>query len=147
MNVSPRLIDHRLVEAARAADILDVARRTGARLKRVTASEWVGTCPGCGGVDRFSVNVQRRVFNCRGFGGGDAIGMVRHTLGLDFVEAVEFITGEKQVQLARFRTSWQNRRFPTTKISGSSAPAGSGASQSSPEKRSSNDILPGAASN
>ena len=99
MRASPRLVAPRLVEAARAADIVALGERVGARLKRVTATEWkwAGPCPACGGTDRFSLNTERRIFNCRKFGGGDAIAMVRHALGLNFVEAVEFITGEKQV--------------------------------------------------
>jgi putative DNA primase/helicase len=97
------LIDPRLIEAARAADIVALAKhRLGARLKPVRAVEWkwAGPCPGCGGVDRFSLNKERRIFNCRRSGGGDAIAMVQHALGLNFLEAVEFITGEKRVTSA-----------------------------------------------
>jgi hypothetical protein len=98
MTASPRLVDPRLVEAARAADIVALGERVGARLKRVTATEWkwAGPCPACGGTDRFSLNTERRIFNCRGFGGGDAIAMVRHALGLDFSRAIAFITGEER---------------------------------------------------
>ena len=39
MTASPRLVDPRLVEAARAADIVALGERVGARLKRVTATE------------------------------------------------------------------------------------------------------------
>lgn len=88
--------DGRLAQA-RAADIADVAGRIGARLKRVTSTEWAGPCPACGGDDRFSINIRQQVFNCRGFRGGDVITMVEHAVGLNFVEAVEFITGEKQI--------------------------------------------------
>src|SRR5277367_1751262 len=99
MTASPRLVDPRLVEAARAADIVALGERVGARLKRVTATEWkwAGPCPACGGTDRFALNTEFGTFNCRGFGGGDAIAMVQHARGLDFVAAVEFITGESQV--------------------------------------------------
>ena len=89
--------DDEQIARARAADIADIASRVGAKLKRVTATEWAGPCPACGGADRFSVNTRRRVFNCRSFRGGDVIAMVEHARGLDFVEAVEFITGEKQI--------------------------------------------------
>jgi len=83
-------------ERARAADIFAVAKRCGAQLKKVTGSEFSGPCPFCGGKDRFSVNVVEKVFNCRGAGiGGDVIAMVEHTRGLDFLGALEFITGEK----------------------------------------------------
>jgi hypothetical protein len=91
-----------VIDAARAVDIVALAERVGARLKRIRAAEWKWAgpcpCPGCGGTDRFALNTERRIFNCRGAGGGDAIAMVRHVLGLDFVEAVEFITGEKRVK-------------------------------------------------
>jgi hypothetical protein len=93
-----------LVARARDADILAAARRAGAALKRVTASDWAGPCPACGGTDRFAVNTKRGVFNCRGFGGGNVIGMVQHALGADFLGAVEFITGRKHevsVQVAQ----------------------------------------------
>lgn len=83
-----------LTTQTRVADIVEIAVCVGARLKRVTATEWVGPCPACSGTDRFSVNTKRRVFNCRGFGGGDVIAMTQHALGLDFAGAVEFITGE-----------------------------------------------------
>ena len=95
MTDSPHLLEPRLIEAARAADIVALAKRAGARLKDVRAAEWkwAGPCPGCGGTDRFALNKELGIFNCRRFGGGDTIAMVRHALGLDFVEAVEFIVG------------------------------------------------------
>jgi hypothetical protein len=74
--------DDERISRARAADI---ACRVGAKLKRVTSTEWAVPCPACGGVDRFSINMKRRVFNCRGFGGGDVIAMVEHVLGLNSV--------------------------------------------------------------
>ena len=103
MTDSPHLLDPRLIEAARAADIVALAKRAGARLKDVRAAEWkwAGPCPGCGGTDRFALNKELGIFNCRRFGGGDTIAMVRHALGLDFVEAVEFIVGSSCVAEAR----------------------------------------------
>ena len=50
------------ISRARAADIADIASRVGARLKRVTTTEWAGPCPACGGTDRFSINVKRADF-------------------------------------------------------------------------------------
>ena len=103
MTDSPHLLDPRLIEAARAADIVALAKRAGARLKDVRAAEWkwAGPCPGCGGTDRFALNKELGIFNCRRFGGGDTIAMVRHALGLDFVEAVEFIVGSSCAAEAR----------------------------------------------
>jgi DNA primase len=68
-----------LIDDARSSDILAVARQYGVTLKRVTPSELAGACPRCGGSDRFSVNVRKQLFNCRGCDvGGDAIALVRH---------------------------------------------------------------------
>lgn len=77
---------------ARSAGIDEVAVRLGATLKRVSRREMAGPCPACGGVDRFSINPEKGVFNCRGSGGGDVIAMVRHCRGLDFSSACEWIT-------------------------------------------------------
>jgi hypothetical protein len=82
------------ITRAREAEVLGVAERLGARLKKAS-SEWVGPCPRCGGNDRFAINARKRIFNCRRCGvGGDTIGMVEHVTGSSFVEAVRFITGE-----------------------------------------------------
>jgi len=89
------------VEQARAADILTVARSLGAHLKPSGASEWVGPCPICGGKDRFSVNIRKRVFNCRGSEGGDVFKLVSHCRGCDFVEAGEFINGSPRPDHSR----------------------------------------------
>lgn len=80
---------------ARSVDIEEAAARVGATLKRVSSREMAGPCPACGGVDRFSINPAKGVFNCRGSGGGDVIAMVRHCLGLDFRAACEWVTGER----------------------------------------------------
>lgn len=78
-------------------DILSVAERLGARLKRVGPNEYAGPCPKCGGRDRFSVNTSKDVWNCRGCGiGGDAIEPARHCLDLSFGEARAFVTGERE---------------------------------------------------
>jgi hypothetical protein len=102
MTDSPLLLDPRVIEKALAADIVALAKRLGAQLTpvRVKAWKWMGPCPICGGDDRFGLNTVKQTFNCRGFGGGDTIALVRHVRGVGFVEAVEFITGEKQVTAA-----------------------------------------------
>jgi hypothetical protein len=66
------------------ADILEVAERLGAKLRK-GGKERMGPCPKCGGRDRFSVNPGKQIFNCRGCQtGGDVIDLVRlvHDLGL-----------------------------------------------------------------
>jgi hypothetical protein len=92
-----------LIELARSRDIRAVAEQLlSARLKKVTAAEFAGPCPSCGGTDRFSVNVRKQLWNCRGFGGGDVIKLVRHVEGVSFSEAVERLTGEE----------WKPKRAP-----------------------------------
>ena len=81
------------VARARTADILDVALSHGAQLKK-SSGEWIGPCPVCGGSDRFSINPKTRVWNCRGFGGGDVIDLEMHLASSTFVEAVRALGGE-----------------------------------------------------
>jgi hypothetical protein len=82
---------------ARSADAL-VARSLGAKLKRAGSTEWAGPCPACGGDDRFSINTNENVFNCRGSEGGDVIKLVEHVTGCSFGEAVERLTGQARRQ-------------------------------------------------
>jgi hypothetical protein len=75
--------------------IISAAERLGAKLRRAGPNERVGPCPKCGGHDRFSINIRKSVWNCRGCGiGGDAIDLVRHVNGCGYREALEFI-GER----------------------------------------------------
>jgi hypothetical protein len=80
----------------RTANILDVAVRLGARFTKHFDAEHIGPCPKCGGRDRFSINVTKGIFNCRGCGtGGDDIALVRHVSGASYPEAYEFVHGEE----------------------------------------------------
>ena len=85
------------VARAKEADIVAVAQRLGAQIKRA-GKDWVGPCPACGGKDRFVLTPAHREphkrFMCRGTQGGDVISMVEHILSVPFVTAVEEITGE-----------------------------------------------------
>ena len=64
------------------------------RLHRVASNEYAGPCPGCGGDDRFHVNLRKRGgrsgFMCRycwpaeSKGWGDEIDYLRHFKGMDF---------------------------------------------------------------
>ena len=76
--------------------------------------ERVGPCPKCGhdpkkgerGSDRFSINTQKNVFNCRrcGIKGEGVISLVMEVRGVEFVPACEIITGrtaEEPVDPAR----------------------------------------------
>lgn len=80
------------IDEARSSDILEIATRIGARLKRV-GSEWAGSCPRCNGTDRFAVNPVEQVFNCRGAVGGDVIALVQHVREVEFFAACEIING------------------------------------------------------
>jgi len=55
-----------------------------------------GPCPKCGGEDRFAVDLEKEVFNCRGCGGKGhgSISLVEFLDGVNFLQAVEIITGE-----------------------------------------------------
>jgi hypothetical protein len=53
----------------------------------------VGPCPVCGGNDRFSINIRKQVFNCRGALGGDVIALVQHLDACDFVTAIATLIG------------------------------------------------------
>lgn len=99
------------VARAREADMLSVATRLGAKLKRA-GREWVGPCPGCGGRDRFGINPQKRVFVCRGAAGGDSITMVEHVLGYDFRGAVRRVLAAMQEATSqRGRLALSTRRI------------------------------------
>jgi hypothetical protein len=72
-------------------DILSIAVRLGAKLTR-SGNEYIGPCPVCGGLDRFSINAKKGLWNCRGCGkGGDNIALVRHIIKCDFVAAAYFV--------------------------------------------------------
>ncbi|KQP34291.1 hypothetical protein ASF27_01640 [Methylobacterium sp. Leaf102] len=81
------------VEEARAVTLEEaVAGRSSALKWR--GGELVGPCPLCGGEDTFAINPRKRVFICRrGDAGGDALAMVQHLDGCDFVVACEILTG------------------------------------------------------
>jgi hypothetical protein len=91
--------DNRLAEA-QAVPIREIVERLGNRLDLKRAGvELVGPCPACGGNDRFSVNLQRNVFNCRHCGGGDGIRLVQQVLACEFPEALNWLVGAADVQI------------------------------------------------
>jgi hypothetical protein len=85
-----------LIARARDVRIEDELARRGVKLKR--QSRWLtGPCPVCGGRDRFSTNLTKQLWNCRGCGtGGNIIQLVQHLDGLAFPEAVRLLTGEAE---------------------------------------------------
>ena len=81
------------IDRARAVPIEDEIARRGIQLKG-RGRERYGPCPRCGGVDRFSINTAKQVWNCRGFGGGDVIDLLLHLDDCDFNTAVAVLLGE-----------------------------------------------------
>jgi predicted transcriptional regulator len=80
------------IASARAVRIEDELARRGIKLNGKVERD--GPCPKCGGDDRFSINIKKQVFNCRGCGvGGDVIDLVRHLDGVDFNQACETLAG------------------------------------------------------
>lgn len=93
------------IEEAKAADSLILTHSLNVPLKHVSADEWAGPCPVCGGRDRFSVNARKRIFNCRGCGAkGDNIALVMHITGSSFNDACERITGRPRPDDTRDET-------------------------------------------
>lgn len=90
--------DPRLAEA-RDTPIADVAERLAIPELKRHSRELVGPCPSCGGKDRFSINPDRGVYNCRSCGGGDVIGLVRLVMACSFADALSWLVGEKPVEI------------------------------------------------
>jgi hypothetical protein len=90
--------DPRLAEA-KLLPIMDVAERLGVPDLKRGGREWIGPCPKCGGRDRFGINPDKGVWNCRHCGAGDGIGLVQHVLGCDFRAALSWLMGEAAVDL------------------------------------------------
>jgi Protein of unknown function (DUF3987)/CHC2 zinc finger len=86
--------ENRVARARRVRIELEIERR-GIHLNGRGVDK-CGPCPKCGGQDRFSINIKKQVWNCRGCDiGGDVIDLVKHIDGVDFKLAVETLTGEK----------------------------------------------------
>jgi phage/plasmid primase-like uncharacterized protein len=87
-----------MVAVARSIRLESEIARRGIKLAPGVA-ERCGPCPVCGGTDRFSINLKKQVWNCRGCSrGGDVIALVRHLDWLSFKEAVRLLTGHAQPQ-------------------------------------------------
>jgi phage/plasmid primase-like uncharacterized protein len=90
--------DH--IERARAMPIEREIARRGIKLTG-KKKELVGPCPLCGGFDRFSINIKKRVFHCRGCAvGGNVIKLVQHLDGVSFADAVAKLAGNTTVKAA-----------------------------------------------
>jgi phage/plasmid primase-like uncharacterized protein len=80
------MLDCALTKKARAVPIEDELARRGFPFRTKPRHNNLGQpCPICGGRDRFSINVRKQVFNCRGCGAkGDVIALVKALDGVDF---------------------------------------------------------------
>lgn len=88
------------VDYAKSIPIMEVVDRLQISGLRPAGREKVGPCPVCGGNDRFSINPDRGVFNCRACAlGGDGIKLVEHSLGCNFVDAVKYLAGDDGVNI------------------------------------------------
>jgi hypothetical protein len=112
------------IERARAADIVWVAERLGARLKRSGRTELIGPCPLCGGTDRFSIRPSKGVWTCRHCpgengrnAGGGVIDLVLNVLGCSFPEAIDFINGTQSAppRATPSPAARENRNLPSIK--------------------------------
>jgi DNA primase len=84
---------HGMAAEARSVRLESEIARRGIKLSAGIA-ERCGPCPVCGGTNRFSINVNKQVWNCRGCStGGDVIALVQHIDGGSFMEAVETLAG------------------------------------------------------
>jgi hypothetical protein len=97
------------IEAARRVTVHQELLRRGL-WSRAMAGDHGVPCPGCGGHDRFAVNLRKNVWVCRASGeGGDAIALARHIDGTDCLEAVETIIGYPSPDRASRLTETQRR--------------------------------------
>lgn len=85
------MIDAAQIEIAKAVRIEAELERRGFRFGG-RGAERAGPCPICGGTDRFSINVSKGIWNCRGCGkGGDVIALVQHVDGCSFADAIKVL--------------------------------------------------------
>jgi hypothetical protein len=84
-----------MIDQARRVPIEDEIARRGIKLRGKIERD--GPCPRCGGTDRFSINIKKECWNCRGCGrGGDVIAMVQHLDDCDFATAIATLAGEER---------------------------------------------------
>lgn len=88
-----------VIEACKHVDLLGLIEPT-TRLRKVSAREWAGPCPKCGGTDRFRVNLDHGFF-CRQCGNpehwGDQIDFRAWLYGETFQQATVALIGRRPV--------------------------------------------------
>jgi len=99
--MSARIDD--LIARAKHIAIETEAKRRGLELRRTSANEWHGPCPGCGGDDRFRINTVHQRFYCRHCNqkGGDVIALTMMIDACQFADALETLTGEERPKVER----------------------------------------------
>ncbi|ASS56872.1 hypothetical protein [Rhizobium leguminosarum] len=70
------------IERAKTVTVAEAVERIGLSVMRGDKGQ---PCPHCGGKDRFSINLAKQVWNCRGCstGGRSGVGLIGFVLGLD----------------------------------------------------------------
>ena len=94
------------IERARSIRIEDAIALLGIKNLKQKSGELVGPCPVCGGSNRFAIHIKKQLWNCRACatGGNDAISLVRHLYGCNFVTAIATLVGDnsrKQTPVAK----------------------------------------------
>ena len=89
------------VDLARTRTMREVVEKLPLVDLQAISGELTGPCPSCGGTDRFSINVKKGVWRCRICDpkGGDALSLVQLVCACDFMGAVEFLEGERGVEI------------------------------------------------
>lgn len=91
------MVEDPRIEAAHAVPMAELVDRLQIGGLTRAGVELVGPCPGCGGTDRFGVNLKKSIFLCRRCDArGDQIALVQLALGLDFPAALEWLAGPRQ---------------------------------------------------
>ena len=112
------MTDRAVFDACKAVNLVDLIG-AHTKLTKIGAREWAGACPKCGGRDRLRVNLDRGWFcrQCQGEPGGgshwhDQLDFVMWLEGLRLTEAVERLTGRRQIdraELERIAADRQHR--------------------------------------
>ncbi|MBB2841448.1 UNVERIFIED_ORG: hypothetical protein GGE64_005231 [Rhizobium etli] len=78
------------IDRAQSVTVCEAVERLGLQIKRGDKGQ---PCPHCGGKDRFSVNLVKGAWNCRGcsIGGRTGVGLVGFVLGLDLHTRAELL--------------------------------------------------------
>jgi phage/plasmid primase-like uncharacterized protein len=105
-------IDPDILLRARATPIeSEIARR---QIKLRGGVDRCGPCPVCGGTDRFSINIRKQVWYCRGCGdGGDVIKLVMHLGRVDFRQACAILTGDDVRPVAQHQEPAKDETGPS----------------------------------